>query len=47
MHTYKFCLKVNGTRTEELVKAINSVEAKKIILARYPGAEIGSYKQID
>lgn len=47
MHTFKFKLRVNGAYTEDFVKAINTNEAKKVILARYPGAEIRFFEQID
>ncbi len=47
VHAFKFKSRVNGAHTEDFVKAINTNEAKKIILARYPGAEIRFYEQID
>lgn len=48
MNTYEFKLMVNNVRTEEIVKANSSFDARKLIEARYPGAKINfiTYKQI-
>lgn len=40
MHLYRCIFSVNGTRTEQTVKAQSSIEAKKIIEASFPGARI-------
>lgn len=40
MVSYKITFRVNGNRTEEIITAISSSEAKNIIRAKYAGAKI-------
>lgn len=41
MYTYKVVFHIDGgPRTEEIIRALNSSEAKKIIQARYSGHRI-------
>ncbi len=40
MQMYRCVFSVNGVRTEQMVKAQSSIEAKKLIAASFPGARI-------
>jgi len=48
MHTYIIIFNVNGHRTQETVSGYSYNDAKKVIEARYPNANLyfSSYKQI-
>lgn len=40
MYQYKCVFSVNGRRTEEIVSAQNTIDAKKLIESRYFGSKI-------
>ena len=40
MYTYLVKFSVNGTRTEQIVKANDSVAARKLILAQYGATKV-------
>ena len=40
MRQWRCVYSVNGTKTEEIVSAFTSFDAKKLVEARYPGSKI-------
>ncbi len=43
MKEFKIMLTVNGKRTEEIVRATSSIDAKELVKSKYPNCNIVIY----
>ena len=46
MSTYKITFSVNGTRSEQIVKANSSIDAKKLVQMQYTNQRITFYSVV-